>query len=84
MKALADLSASKLHETEQETIRTATDGLFFCEDLAANPDVRAALDALDLMLQRMVDADRLLPETAGRIAVDVRGCGPLEVAAVAS
>jgi hypothetical protein len=78
MKALADLSASKLHDAEQETIRNAADGLFFCEDLGANADVRTALEVLELMMQGMVDSDRMLPETAGRIVADVRACGPLQ------
>ena len=84
MKSLADLSASKLHADEQDTIRAAADALFFCEDLGASPDVRAALGELEPMLQRLVDADRLLAETADRTLADVRACGPVELAPVAS
>jgi hypothetical protein len=79
-KLLDDLSASKLHPAEQQTVRDAADALFFCEDISADPDARAALDALDVLIDGLVESDRFTPETADRLRSDVRGCGPLELA----
>ncbi len=50
-KLVDDFSASKLHASEQQTIRDAADALFFCEDLTADPDARAALDAVEAALR---------------------------------
>jgi len=84
MKTIADLFASKLHPGEAETVRHAADSAFFCENLSADADARQALEALELLMRNMVDADRLLPETAGRLVADVRECGPLVPVPVAS
>jgi hypothetical protein len=81
-KLVDDLSASKLHATEQQTIRDAADALFFCEDLSADSDARAALDALEGLIDALLEADRFTPETADRLRADVEGCGPLQPAAV--
>ena len=81
VKALDDLSASKLHAGEQETVRLAADSLFFCEDLTGDADARAALDALEQLVDTMIDSDRLTPEAAGRLLADVQSCGPLVPAA---
>ena len=43
MKILRDLSESKLHADEQQTVREAADSLIFCENLA---DDHAAEQAL--------------------------------------
>ncbi|HEX8065056.1 MAG TPA: hypothetical protein VF520_00880 [Thermoleophilaceae bacterium] len=80
-KTVDDLSASKLHPSEQQTVRDAADALFFCEDIAADGDARAALDAVGQLLERMVESDRLLPETAGRLTADLEACGPLSAVA---
>ena len=77
MKALSDLSGSKLHSTEEDTIRDAADALFFCEDLAADADARQALEALERLTDALIESERLLPETAGRLVADVQACGPL-------
>jgi hypothetical protein len=80
-KLVDDFSGSKLHADEQQTIRDAADALFFCEDVAGDPDARAALDALEALIERLLEADRFLPETAERLRADVEGCGPLQPAA---
>ena len=77
-KLVDDLSASKLHPAEQQTIRDAADALFFCEDLTADSDARRALDALERLVDNMLEADRFPPETAGRLQADVEACGPLQ------
>ena len=76
-KLVDDLSASKLHPVEQQTIRDAADALFFCEDLSADAEARRALDALERLLDALVESERFTPETAGRLQADVEACGPL-------
>ena len=81
-KLVDDLSASKLHADEQQTIRDAADALFFCEDLAADADARAAKDAFERLVDAMLEAERFTPETAERLRADVYGCGPLALVAL--
>ncbi|HEX8743833.1 MAG TPA: hypothetical protein VF712_11925 [Thermoleophilaceae bacterium] len=81
-KLVDDLSASKLHPAEQQTIRDAADALFFCEDVGADPDARAALDAVERLIAGLVEAERFTPETAERLRADIEGCGPLQPAAL--
>jgi hypothetical protein len=76
MKAIDDFGA-KLHAGEQQVVREAADALFFCEDLYADAGAREALDELQELTDRLVESDRLLPETAGRLTADVEACGPL-------
>ncbi len=81
-KALADLGPSKLHANEQQIIRDAADALFFCEDLAADAEARRALDALERLIDNLLDSERFTPETAGRLQADVEACGPLQPVAL--
>ena len=80
-KLVDDLSGSKLHADEQQTIRDAADAVFFCEDLAADPDARQALEAVETLIGHMVEVERFTPETAERLRADLDGCGPLQPAA---
>lgn len=77
VRTLADLSTSKFHPSEQDTVREAADALFFCEDLGADEYAARALDAVRLLLDEMVAAERLTPESAARLLADIEGCGPL-------
>jgi hypothetical protein len=77
MKAIEMLAATKLHPDEQQLIRGAADSLFFCEDLGGDPAARQALYAFQRAINRLVESERVLPETAGRLAADVESCGPL-------
>jgi hypothetical protein len=77
MKVLEDLGPSKLTAPEQDVVRDAADGLFFCEDIAADDHARDALVELRSLTTRLVEADRWLAETAERLVDDVEGCGPL-------
>ena len=81
-KLVDDLSASKLHAAEQQAIRDAADALFFCEDLSADADARAALDAVERLLDGLVESERFTVETADRLRADLQGCGPLVPVAV--
>lgn len=81
MQMVDDFAASKLHADEQAAIRDAADALLFCADMSTDDVARDALVKLETMVHRMVDADRLMPETAERILDAVEGCGPEPVAA---
>ena len=81
-KLVDDLAGSKLHPTEQQTIRDAADALFFCEDLGQDAEARTSLDALDELIDHMVESERFTQDTADRLRADIGGCGPLAPAAV--
>ena len=74
---LEDLSASKLHPGEQDVVREAADALLFCENLDSDPAAEQALAELYELLDRLVDSERLPPETADRLSAAVEACGPL-------
>lgn len=82
MKTLEDLSASKLHSDEQDAVREAADALFFCEQLESDPGAERALADFYGLVDRLMESERLLPETAGRLTATVEACGPLAPAAV--
>ena len=77
MKALADLSASKLHPRDQDVVREAADALFFCESLEGDPAAEQALADFYELVDRLMESERLAPETAGRLTAAVEACGPL-------
>ena len=77
MQTIGDVGTAKLTETEQERIRAAADALFFCEDVAADPDARAAVDDVTELAANLVASGRWLEESARRLLDEVLGCGPL-------
>ena len=77
MDAIREVGPSKLLPAEQEILRDAADALLFCDDLSACPDTTAAVDAVGLLLCRLVESERWLAETAERLVADVMACGPL-------
>ena len=81
MKALQDLSASKLHKDEQDVVREAADALFFCESLEGDPAAEPALTDFYELTDRLIESERLLPENAGHLTTAVEACGPLAPAA---
>ena len=76
MKTLEDLSASKLHADEQDVVREAADALLFCEDLESDPATEQALAELYALVDRLMDSERLIPETAGILTAAIEACGP--------
>jgi hypothetical protein len=80
-KLVDDLSASKLHPSEQQIVRDAADALFFCEDLSADGEARSALEGFEALVGNLLEAERFTPETADRLREDVEGCGPALVGA---
>jgi hypothetical protein len=77
---LEDLASGKLHADEQAIVREAADSLLFASDLHADPDAERALLDLYELTDRMVDADRLTLERAGRLVREVEACGPAAAA----
>jgi hypothetical protein len=73
---LGDLGPAKLHPGEQATVREAADALLFGDD-----DAREALDRLNDLAERLVTAERLIPETADALLDAVEACGPPALAA---
>ena len=76
MTLIQELGPAKLHADEQQAVREAADALLFTTDVASDPEARAALNHLDGVMERLVEADRLLPETSDAILDAVEGCGP--------
>lgn len=76
MKTLADLSASKLHPEEQDVVREAADALFFSEELEGDSAAEEALAGFYELVDRLLESERLLGETAGRLIAAVEACGP--------
>ncbi len=79
LEVLANLGPAKLHAAEQAAVRDAADALVLTRDLASDEDAKEALDALDDTLERLVESDRLLPETAEALVLAVEACGPSQV-----
>jgi hypothetical protein len=50
--------------------------MFFCERLETDPGAQEALDALYTLGDRLVEADRMQPETVRELTSAVEGCGP--------
>ncbi len=77
MKTLRDLSESKLHPSEQETVREAADSLLFCQTMAGDSAAEQALSDLYTLTEQLVDADRLSSGAAIELTADVEACGPV-------
>jgi hypothetical protein len=76
LSLLDALGPAKLHGTEQAAVREAADALVLTRDLAADDEARAALQRLDDLVDRLVEHERLMPETAQSVLDAVEACGP--------
>jgi hypothetical protein len=76
MTLLDELGPAKLHADEQQAVREAADALLFTTDVAADADAKDALTRLENAMERLVEADRLIPERADAILDAVEACGP--------
>jgi len=76
MKTLSDMGPSKLQRSEQDLIREAADAMLFASDLDTDAHAVMAFDALQEMVETLVESDRWLFETADRLMSDVEECGP--------
>jgi hypothetical protein len=75
IKTLDDIGPAKLHANEQELIRDAADTLFFSES-GTDAGAREAVVRVGELTGRMVEAGRLLDESAERLLRDLDDCGP--------
>ena len=76
MTLISQLGEAKLHDDEQQSIRDAADALLFSADVASDEEAKAALNHLDEVVERLVDGERLIPETADALLDAVEACGP--------
>ena len=77
VKALDDLSESKLHPDEQQIVREAADSLLFCEDISTDAAAELALGELYELTDRLVETDRMSSEATLKLTADVEACGPM-------
>lgn len=73
---LAEIGPTKLQPAEQDVLRDAADTLLFCDDVAADPNAREALERVDELLDRLVASDRWTAERAEELRRDIEACGP--------
>ena len=76
LRVLDDLGPAKLHPAEQDTNREAADAVLFSADVLTDAEARSALDRAEDLVERLVDADRLLPETGDALLEAIEACGP--------
>ena len=76
MTLISQLGPAKLHDDEQQSVRDAADALLFTTDVASDAEAKAALDRLDAVMGRLVENERLIPETADALLDAVEACGP--------
>ena len=74
IRTLEDVGPTKLHPDEQERIRDAADSLIFAATLE---EVRAVLEDVDALAERLVATGRWSEERAAELAQDILACGPL-------
>ena len=77
IRTLESLGRGKLHGEEQDTIRETADALFFCDDLEGDSAAQGALDAFHALIDRLLESERLMPETAHRLTAQIEDCGPI-------
>ena len=83
MKTLADMGPTKLQDQEEDAIRQAADTLLFASSMEPGTEAGEAVRQIGSLLERLVEADRWLSESADRLLRDVEGCGPRLLPAVA-
>jgi hypothetical protein len=76
MQTLRDMGPAKLWPAEQACLREAADTLLFCTDPVADDAVHAALAAVGVLTDGLIDSERWTPERAQRLLDDVWACGP--------
>jgi hypothetical protein len=74
IKTLDDLGPAKLQPAEQDRIREAADTLIFA---AGFDEARAAMEDVDVLVERLVASGRWTAERAQELLQDLLGCGPV-------
>jgi len=77
IRILEGPEGGELRADELDRIREATDSLFFCEDLEADPAAREAADQIADLAVDLVESGRWSEETAEGLVSDVLACGPV-------
>jgi hypothetical protein len=77
VRILEGPEGGELRHDELARIREATDSLFFCEDLEADPSARDAADDIADLAVDLVESGRWSEETAEELVSDVLACGPV-------
>lgn len=77
VRILEGPDGGELRADELARIREATDALFFCEDLEADPTARDAADEIADLAVEMVESGRWSEEMAEELVSDVLACGPV-------
>src|ERR1700759_1355582 len=77
MKTLEDMGPSKLLDSEQQRIRYAADNLVFAADLSTDLEAQEALTDVVALCAVLIESGRWEESSAGRLAADVQGCGPV-------
>ena len=76
LRHLEELGDAKLRPAEQDRIRETADTLLFCED-PTQPEPTQALEDVELLVESLLESDRLTDERARRLLDDLSACGPL-------
>ena len=80
VRILEGPDAGELRGDELSRIREATDSLFFCEDLEADPAARDAADEIADLAVDLVESGRWSEECAEQLVSEVLACGPVAFA----
>jgi hypothetical protein len=77
MRILDRPDADDLRPEELSRVREATDALFFCEDLEADPSARDAADDIADLAVDLAESERWSEESAEELVSEVLACGPV-------
>ena len=80
MRALEGPDGETLQNPELQSVREATDSLFFCEDLDSDVAAREAADEIADLAVDLVESGRWSEEAAEQLVSDVLACGPVAFA----
>lgn len=80
VRILSGPDAEDLRPEELQSIREATDSLFFCEDVEMDPAARDAADEIADLAVELVESGRWDEDTAEELVSDVLACGPVAFA----
>jgi hypothetical protein len=80
MRILDGPDGETLLPPELQSIREATDALFFCEDLESDEAAREAADEIADLAVDLVESGRWSEEAAEQLVSDVLATGPVAFA----
>jgi hypothetical protein len=77
VRILSGPDAEELRPDELASIREATDSLFFCDSIDADPAARDAADEIADLAVELVESGRWDEDMAEELVSDVLACGPV-------